>query len=261
MDHLREAAVQENCTCLEVLEHAASRGIRSVTVDGRYWIENEAELDGLLQKTKMRIDSAFGNFDLAHDHDLDKAEELISFAAKHGVRNVLLVPGFVHTGEKREEVMERIAGHLQTLVTSATTQGVTCSLEDYDHKDAPFGTWQELKWFVTHVEGLGITFDTGNFAYFNQDARESLNELLPYVTSVHCKDRSDVSLRGEEGLICPDGRVLFPCAVGEGTIPMEQIVKTLMAAGYDGTLAIEHYGCSKQFDAIAMSADYLASQI
>ncbi|NLO86182.1 MAG: sugar phosphate isomerase/epimerase [Clostridiales bacterium] len=256
-DHVLEAAKQENCTIIEVLQHAASNGIKNLTIDSAYWMQHDREIDQLLMQSGMTIHSTFAHADLAHDHEMEKAESVIRFAADHGVEHVLLIPGFVKEGEERQVIIERIAKHLGELVQTANRQSVICSLEDFDHVDATFGTWSELKHYASEVAGLAITFDTGNFAYFGQDALTALDELLVYVKSVHCKDRSFTQLRGEEGLGCPDGRRLFPCAVGEGHIPFEPMMRKLVASGYDGNLTIEHYDCNHQYQAMADSAAYL----
>lgn len=260
-DHLVEAARQKNLPLQRVLEHASAHNIRYVDIDGAFLMQNEHRVEDMLQKTGLYIGCVDGRFDLAHDQGMDEAEALIRFAAQRDIRHVLLIPGYAQPGEERGEIMERIAEYLRPLAHVAAGFHVQCSLEDYDDNRAPYGTWQELCWFLKRVEGLGVTFDTGNFAYFGQDAREALTQLLPFVRMAHCKDRARRSVAGEAGVQTPGGELLYPCAVGEGMIPIAELLKMLAKGGYHGGLTIEHFDSNRQYEAMAASADWLSMNI
>ena len=132
-----------------------------------------------------------------------------------------------------------------------------CSLEDFDNAEAPFGTWQELKWYVEQVPGLNISFDTGNFAYFGQDVLEAFGQLAPYVCLVHVKDRKAEGRPGEKYTEAVDGRKLYPSAVGSGQIPMAEVIERLKKNGFDGCMTIEHFDSADMLGDMRKSAEWL----
>lgn len=250
--HLREAARQENLTISEVVIRAASLGVSYVDIEGDHMMLNERELYDLLYSHGITVGCLDGRFDLAHDNGVKNAEELIRFAAAFQTPHVLLIPGQVKPGEERKQVMERIADNLRPLVRLGRELGVCCSLEDYDAPDTPYGTAEELLWYMERVDGLGCSFDTGNFAYFGQDALKAFEMLKPYIVLLHLKDRASHSLRGEQPTIAMDGVTpLYPCAVGEGDMPIKQIVQAF--AGKNIGMTIEHFGANRQLELITRS--------
>ena len=79
-----------------------------------------------------------------------------------------------------EKQRRRMAEELCRMVEAAREYGVTVTLEDYDNAASPCSTSMGLWFFLQNVEGLGFTFDTGNFAYSMEDAMDGL--LRPRVT-------------------------------------------------------------------------------
>lgn len=256
-DHLTEAADQEGLSLERVLAYAHAQGITYVEMSGSYYMNNERRVEEMFKSTGIRVGCVDERLDLAHDKGVEDGERLVRFAREHGVENVLIIPGLIDTGEERAEVMERIAKNLQPLAHVAAGLHVNCLLEDFDNERAPYGTWQELKWFMDRVAGLGVCFDTGNFAFFGQDEQEALEALLPLIKMVHCKDRALHGLPDEQGVQSPSGRLLYPCAVGRGFIGVRRIVEALRGRGYAGQLMIEHYDASRQCEKLAESAAYL----
>lgn len=252
-DHLRAAAAQESLPISEVCLLASAMGYRYVDIDGGEYMRDWRSVDATLGAADMRVGCVDGRFDLAHESGMVEAEALIRFAADRGVGNVLLIPGSVLPGEEREAVMERVSLALRPLARLGKQLGVCCSLEDYDAADAPYGTARELQWYMERVDGLGCTFDTGNFAYFGEDALTAFAALKPFTVMLHLKDRAARSLRGEEGSVAADGEtMLYPCAVGEGGMPVEPIVRAM--AGRDIGMTAEHFGANRMLEVMRLSA-------
>ena len=94
-----------------------------------------------------------------------------------------------------------------------------------------------------------------NFAYSDENVWDAYTLLQEYIVHVHCKDR------GEE----PDcseniyNRGLATIPVGKGYLPIGALEEKLATKGYDGYLAIEHFGSSDQFTYLLDSAAYLKS--
>lgn len=261
LDHLRVASDQTGLPLEAVVQTAAKLGIDYVHVNGEFWMNNEQRVDEMLHKASLRVGAVDGFFALTQGKDMDKAEKLIRFMSRKGTEQLLLIPGFVHEAQSRQSAMDEAARHMRHLLYLARSLHVQCSLEDFDNAAAPFGTWQELKWYMEKLPELKISFDTGNFAYFAQDALEAYAQLAPYICLVHLKDRKYEGRPGEKGLLAADGRTLYPSAVGSGRMPMRKLIERLKADGFDGMMTIEHFDSADMMTDMCQSAEWLKEQI
>ena len=257
LDHLRDASTQTGEPLNKIALRAAQAGIEFVHVNGNFWMENEARVDELLEQAGLYVGSSDNIFHFTQNRDLDKAEKLIRFLSRKGVEQLLLIPGFVHAAQSRQSAMDEAARCMKELMYLARSLHVKCSLEDYDNASAPFGTWQELKWYVDQIPELGISFDTGNFAFFGQHALEAYEQLKPHICHVHLKDRKYSGRSGEEPLRALDGKLLYPSSVGGGEMPVKEIVSDLKKNGYQGGVLIEHFGSADMMADMLASAEWL----
>ncbi len=257
LDHLRDAGSQTGMPLGKVAREAKQMGIDFVHVNGEFWMENEARVDELLEQSGLYAGSSDNIFHFTQNRDLDKAEKLIRFLSRKGVEQLLLIPGFVHEAQSRQSAMDEAAGCMKELMYLARSLHVKCSLEDYDNAAAPFGTWQELKWYVERIPELGISFDTGNFAYFGQNALEAYEQLKAFICHVHLKDRKYAGRSNEKPLKALDGKLLYPCAVGSGEMPISSILTDLKQSGYQGGVLIEHFGSADMMADMRASAEWL----
>lgn len=101
-----------------------------------------------------------------------------------------------------------------------------------NHQDL---TTEELLTLVELVdsEWVGICFDTGNPLALLDDPLESAAAFAPLIRSVHLKDYQ-VSARS-------DGFVLIGCALGDGVVPLKEILDVLAARAPKPNLNIETY--------------------
>lgn len=257
LDHLRDASKQTGMTLERVAKEAVQMGIEFVHVNGEFWLENESRVDELLAEAGLYVGSSDQIFHFTQHKDLDKAEQLIRFLSRKGVEQLLLIPGFVHPAQSRQSAMDEAAKCIKELMYLARSLHVKCSLEDFDNASAPYGAWQELKWYVDQIPELGISFDTGNFAYFGQDALEAYKQLKPYICHVHLKDRKYRGRENEKPLTAVDGKLLYPSAVGSGEMPIREILTDLKQSGYQGGVLIEHFGSADMMADMRKSAEWL----
>ena len=147
------------------------------------------------------------------------------------------------------------------MVEIARSCGVTVTLEDYDNAASPCSTAMGLWFFLQNVEGLGFTFDTGNFAYSMEDASDGLHLLGPWLCHVHLKDRSrDAAFanpQDDNWLADLSGDRMYPCPVGEGWLELEQWTRMLLRGGYRGSFSVEHFGAADQMEALRRSAEHV----
>ena len=95
----------------------------------------------------------------------------------------------------------------------------------------------------------------GNFAYSDENVWDAYTLLQEYIVHVHCKDRGEEPNCSEN--IYNRGLATIP--VGKGYLPIGALEEKLATKGYDGYLAIEHFGSSDQFTYLLDSAAYLKS--
>lgn len=269
-DHIREAAQQTGKSTAEIMRSCRSFGISGVEIHYSCLEESRATICAELADAGMKISCMYEWFDFGKDPDTARAKQMIDTAAAMQVQRILVIPGALEPWEAAElnaccgtyataeQYMNHSAGiramqqALTELVAYATPKGVWVTLEDYDGFEQPFARMNQLLWFMQHVPGLRYTLDMGNFAFSDEDVQAAAELLAPYIVHVHCKNRRESPhVRGK---FC---KGLGQCAAGEGYLPIASLLKRLKTRGYDGYLAIEHFGVPDQLAHIEKSAAFL----
>lgn len=154
----------------------------------------------------------------------------------------------------------RIAPAIREVTEYAARKGIrTCSenhgyfIQDSDRVSALIDA-------VNH-ENYGWLVDMGNFACADEDSARAVGIAAPYAFHVHAKD----FLWKSGALPCPGdgwfptraGNYLRGTIVGHGIVPVEQCIRVLKKAGYDGTVSLEFEGPEDICDAIKLGYAYL----
>lgn len=260
-NHVTEAMKQEGLTLKEVARAINEHGIKGVEIDYRdlnpTGLSFNKDLAMELKEVGIPIYGCYVFYDWGR-HPFDQSyKRIYKDLASVGVKNSLAIPGMFPTGMDPEKAMKRMAKKLNKAVSFANKVGITVLMEDFDDKIAPFSTAEGMKYFFDRVENLKCAFDTGNFYYSDEDALEKLPMFKGNIAYVHCKDRSLEPKEGEEPKATVSGVDMYSAAVGSGIIPIKEIVETLLADGYEGSWAIEHFGSLHQLEDMIKSADYL----
>ena len=95
-------------------------------------------------------------------------------------------------------------------------------------------------------ENFGALVDIGNFMCADEDPAVAVGNVAPYAFHVHCKDFH--FKKGTE-LVPPDGffgtrggNFLRGAIIGHGAVPVEQCLRILKNAGYNGYYTVEFEG-------------------
>lgn len=269
-DHIRDAAQQAGKSTAEIMRYCRSCGISGVEIHFSCLEACKETICAELADSGMKISCMYEWFDYAKDADTARGKKMIDAAADMQVHRILVIPGVLEAWEAAElnaccgdyataeQYMNHSAGicgiqqALSELVAYAAPKGVLVTLEDYDGFEQPFARMNQLLWFMQHVPGLRYTLDMGNFAFSDEDVVAAAEVLAPYIVHVHCKDRRESPYA--KGKFC---KGLGQCAAGEGYLPIASLVKRLKMRGYDGYLAIEHFGVPDQLAHIGKSAAFL----
>ena len=260
-EHISEAAEQSGSTVAKMLEYAVTCGIDGL--ECYLWrLDDKANVRTLFDSCGVRVSSIYNFFDFPHE-DANTCEikyrKMLETAAYFGADKVLCVPGFVSDNEQMSECRKIVAERLNEMCTVAKEYGVTVTLEDFDDIKSPCCTTEGLLYFMQNVSGLKYTFDTGNFRYCLENAEDAYNVLKDYVVHVHLKDRSYDSANADtdntNGKADLSGAVMYPSIVCEGVIGIDMLIEKLVADGYSGRLAIEHFGAVNQAEYMKKSAE------
>ena len=202
-----------------------------------------------------------------------------------GLREIVEMAGS-RNAVKDEKITEPhgIAGVKKIADSQSATDitPITVVIEDFDDRNSPIACVSGMKWFAEQVPGLCFTFDTGNFIIHGEDIFAAWEELKDKVVHVHCKDRkisaekllkvqktesdeplqaqetdadkamemqkiyTDKPLQAQENTTLDIKECYLPAAVGEGCIPIKELIYKMKEYGYRGYLAIEHFDAADQ---------------
>ena len=253
-DNLLSIAQQNGLTLLQVAERCLKCDVTGIEVEDCEVADPRLQV---LLDAGMQITGMPTRRDFLHAPSRECVEEVIRLALKHSVPRILMIPGYIESGEDKSIVRNAIEP-LQYLCELAEKENITDGVEDYDRIDAPTCTIDGLNKILNEVPGLSCFFDTGNFMFAGENVLDAYYLMKQRITSqIHCKDRSYVGRAGDEPVKNSAGEYLYPCAVGKGAVPIREILTEHIKSGFDGVLTAELFGTSDTLSDLETSADFL----
>lgn len=262
LHHVLQAAREQGWTVRRALAYVRDLGISRVEIDADGLPDAEA-MRRALDETGLGVSNVCGMFDWRSGPDEQKESRLLRAAETLGSPFVMPIPGFYSqphaVGSAREaEENARFVQGMARLAAEAEKRGLRAVMEDYDNALSPIATIEGMRRFLDAVPGLAVALDTGNFLFSGEDVLAARQTFAGRIAHVHLKDRLLTRPHGmpeENALRAVTGALLWPCAVGDGDLPIRQVISELKAAGYTGCLTIEHFGVLRWADAIRRSAE------
>lgn len=284
-EHLREAMEQTGKSLAELLREARRAGITGVELEFSTLFEYP-ELNREIKDAGMEISNLYQFFDFGNHYaaGMHTGRKMIDLAKKMGIPRVMIIPGFLEQEQSRllnkaSASYEETKAYMETLpeilsmrdalaelTEYATERGIMVSMEDFDSFTSPIARMNPLRWFLEQVPNLKHTLDMGNYAFSNESAAQAYELFQDQIGHVHCKDRGeeteeDPAIWEELGLPYGEAlahrRGLRPVPVGDGYMPIAELVGKLKENGYQGYLAIEHFGAPDQLGFMLKSAEFL----
>lgn len=226
----------------EDVQNYAAMGVGAIAV-WRQKLSDFGEEKGieLLADHKMQVSALqwaggfTGSDGRTFRESVEDAQEAIELAAELSANCVLIYSG-ARAGHTHNHARRLFRSALKELGPVAHERKVTLAIEPMHAGCAAEWTFlTELPETVEMIHAaecpsVGLVFDAYHMGYGPQ-VIERLPELVPMMALVQLGDAHQPP-RGEQNR----------CRLGEGTIPLQQIVTTIRDAGYDGFYDIELLG-------------------
>jgi sugar phosphate isomerase/epimerase len=162
----------------------------------------------------------------ALSHAVDEGKRHIDLAAELNAPYIRVFGDTIPENESREKIIERVINGLMTLAGYAERTNVQVLLES--HGD--FARMQNLQDVlqVIHHPQVGVLWDVHHpYRFFSEPLADTYEKLKGRIRHVHLKD----SIPSNEGVRY--------CLVGQGDVPVEEVLRLLANGGYKGWLSFE----------------------
>lgn len=267
--HLLMMAKEENISPQEAYRRAAAMGISAVDVNLEELIAVPA-LPTLIKEAGLGFSSIHAYYKFSERDESERIKLHMETAVAIGAPCVMVIPDFYPEGEIPADIildptavarffdasslMATVLDGMREAVRVGKENGIRVTVEDYDHRDSPTATSAEIRYLLERVEGLFVTFDTGNFIFSDEDIEEAFSVLADKTVNLHLKDRGEDATHTGKHL-----RGLAPVAVGDGYLAIAPILSALRDCGYRGFLTVEHFGVPCYREAIERSVGFLSN--
>ena len=156
------------------------------------------------------------------------------------------------------DAAETMAPYIRRVTEYAEKKGIRTCTENHGYI---FQDPARVEALILKVgsENYGWLCDMGNFLCADADPVKAVSIAAPYAFHVHAKD-----FLYKAGGECPDGffgttgrNWLRGTALGHGVVPVDQCIRILKNAGYEGWLSLEFEGMEECIPAIETGFRYL----
>lgn len=170
--------------------------------------------------------------------NIDKVKSYIDRMDKIGIPNLVIFPS-VSIPKNTDEfysIRELMTESLNKIVNYVKDSAITVSIENGSEATRPYCRVDDLSYILENTAGLSLTFDTGNFFCIGQDVVHAYNKLHSRVARVHIKDWK-TNIFGE--FVRENIPRFSGVSLGNGEIPLKELVSLLKTHSYDGDIVIE----------------------
>ena len=273
-DHVLQAVCQTGKLLPEILQNVREAGIEAVEINLQYLLEHE-EVLSQLEQAGLRISCIYDFYDMDRHDESEHATRHIETAVRVGAPCILVVPGFVSEAEAidmqmvseeydtlaafmdNNKAIQHMVRQMQYVCKLGIENNINVTIEDFDDIKSPVSCVFGIQYFLEHVPNLKYTLDMGNFAYSDEDVLYAYEVLKHKIVHVHCKDRGAVIEDDSISINKRFNKGLLTVAVGDGYIPVRELIEKIICTGYDGYFAIEHFDAPDQEGYIKRSAMFL----
>lgn len=250
---------------IEFIDLCVEKGVDAVELLDCFW-EDEKHIESIkdyLNKIKMPVSSySIGN-DFVKDEkgrqeQIEYVKKGIETAVYLGTKTLRVFSGSASEGISYDEGRKYIIDCFKVCASYAEEKGVVMVLENHG---LFAGKSSQVKDIIETVgsPALRANTDTGNFLLVCENPLEAVNNLRDYIGFVHFKDFKKVDADGHYE--ATDGSLYSGTVIGEGEVPLKDIVDVLYIHGYKGYLSIEFEGEGDPVEGTIKSIEFAKSII
>ena len=192
--------------------------------------------------------------------NIAKVKSYIDRMEKFGIELLMLSPAISLAGNEYEfnTLRELMTDSFSKITNYAKSSGITVAIENRSELTRPDSVTSDVRFILDNVPDLRLVFDTGNFFCVGESCVKAYHELSDKIARVHCKDwkTSPFGIFVREHIPRFNG-----VALGDGEIPVADIIKLLKNDNYGGKVVIEIDSNNVTLDMLNKSADFLRSEI
>lgn len=230
-DHIEAISRQDSIPFAEAAARVKELGYKGADV----WVTQNPDNVRILDSLGFVFPSAIAYVDYCLGEQPEMEERTIRFMKEHNIGQVLLVPGLIREGSF-PLLMDTVRMRIVKFWERAKAEGLDILMEDYDHFQSPCCGIQRLDSIFMLAPDMGHVLDTGNYYFCEDDVLEAYEKYQGRIRHVHMKDR----IQNQRNGLAP--------AVGEGVIPIKEIVGKLRESGYEGWFTVEHFGAPDMYE-------------
>ncbi|WP_058485361.1 sugar phosphate isomerase/epimerase family protein [Defluviitalea phaphyphila] len=161
-----------------------------------------------------------------YEASIKEGKEYIDLAYDLKIPYVRIFGDKIPEPDKKQETIELISKGINTLCEYASHKNVICLLETH-------GDIVSLETLIPIIDRIkydnfGIIWDIGHtYKIYGEDISDFLNKMWPYIKHVHIKDLTLIDDK------------LELCMIGDGVIPIPEIIKELKIRNFKGYVSLE----------------------
>lgn len=152
-----------------------------------------------------------------------------------------------------DSLLPRLSEAVREITEYAAAKGVLTMTENHGFFSQDSERVEKLYTAVGHPN-FKLLCDMGNFLCADENPALAVARVAPYTAYVHAKDFICKSFYaenpGEGAFQTRAGNYLRGTVIGQGNVPVKQCLRTLKAAGFDDTIAIEFEGLEPCVEAV-----------
>lgn len=246
---------------IEALRHFVNKGVTYGDIFEFDLMDYPMSLcTSLMQDAGMKAGCLISILDIAaHDFkertkNLVENMERIERMEKLGIPMLMVAPAVKDATNQYdfEKTRDLLIEGFAKLADYAESAGITVAIENQSTLVRPDSTIQDIRKILDAVPKLGYILDAGNFFCIGEDPMEGYKQLSDRLVHVHGKDWK----YDQYGSFVRENMARFEgCSYGTGEVPMEKILNSLKADGYQGNVVIEVNG-NVNWNAIDESIDF-----
>ncbi len=158
------------------------------------------------------------------------------------------------TSNERLEALKYTTEYIDFFVREAKKYNIKIAIENFSNIKTTLAYISDIEYILNCVPDAGYVLDCGNFWFSGGDVTEACRHFASRIVHVHLKDIDD-TLDG----LCVNGKTARSVPIGEGILPIYDVINVLLKDGYDSFFTIEINHNRDMLSSISRSLNNLKS--